>query len=414
MNPDYTLMVIGGGAAGIFAAIQFASLHPGERVVIFEAAAETLSKVRISGGGRCNVTHACFDPRELIQNYPRGSKELLGPFHKFGAAEMMSWLESKSVALKIESDGRVFPQSDKSESIIQCFQKELHQLDVACHCRSRLNHMQFNPEYKQWKVQVNEIWYSARFVFLATGSDSRTWNLLQELGHKIVSPVPSLFSMNIADPELQKLTGLSVPNARVQEKSTKINANGPLLITHWGLSGPAILKLSSRAARELADLNYQFEISVQWIPESLEQVRSALEHFKNSHPQKKIQGSTLFDLPLRLWQYLLKFSEINSERSWHELNKQHIEKLCGVICGQSLKVTGKTRFKEEFVTAGGIDLSEMDFRSFSSKKWEGLYMAGEMLNIDALTGGFNFQAAWTGAYLAAQAMSEKITHQNLS
>ncbi len=399
-------MVIGAGASGVFCSIRFAELSFQKRICILEAGIEPLSKVKISGGGRCNVTTSISDPQDLVNYYPRGSKEMLGPFYKFGPRDMQEWLEEKNVQLKTEADGRMFPVSNRSQTIIDCFMNAIHKNGIVLKTKSRAKKILWNEEEKLWNIELDEQIYTSKLLLLATGSDARSWELLNQLGHQIIPPVPSLFSFNIPDVSLQKLTGLSVPIAQLEIIDQNFKAEGPLLITHWGLSGPAILKLSAWGARWLHENHYEFNLRVKWIPLSKIEVIHHFQKYKQAHAEKKMGSGSLFELPLRLWQYHLQLSGIGADLKWVEIKQNKLEILAASLTEQIIRVKGKTTFKEEFVTAGGVRLSEVDFRTFQSKLHPQLYLAGEVLDIDALTGGFNFQAAWTSAWLAAESMSQ--------
>lgn len=400
----FDLIVVGGGAAGFFCAINYAEKNPGKKILILEAGAEPLAKVRISGGGRCNLTHACWDPSELILNYPRGSRELLGPFHKFGPADTVRWFEDRGVPLKVEEDGRMFPASNRSQSIVDCFMQQLAMHRIQLKTRCRAHSFAWDEPHQTWTIQTDQNNFSAGVLFLAAGSDNRIWKFLKEMGHAVVEPVPSLFSFNIPDEELKKLMGLSVRAAALEVKECGLAAEGPLLITHWGLSGPAVLRLSAWGARILFERQYKFRLEINWTNLSGEEVRTSLTRYKSLHGDRIVHRHPLFEIPSRLWIYLMMKSNIPPELKWSVLQKPQLEKMIQTLCGQELDVSGKTRFKEEFVTAGGIALDEVDMRRFKSRKLPNLYFAGEILDIDAITGGFNFQAAWTGAWLAAMDM----------
>lgn len=403
----FDIIIIGGGAAGFFTAINAAEMNRGLKIAILERGKEVLSKVRISGGGRCNVTHAEFIPRELSRNYPRGEKELLGPFHSFMTGDTMEWFEKRGIELKIEEDGRIFPVSDSSESIINCFLSEIERLKINMLKNHSVQDLQKKEE--NWIVETNKGDFSAEKVMLATGNNPKMWKLLEKLGHKIVSAVPSLFTFIIKDNRIKGLAGIAA-EASVQvifnSKDSKLESSGPLLVTHWGMSGPAILKLSAWGARELNAENYKFQIKVNWLPEMTSaEILEDLRDLKIKEAKKQVAKYSRFGLPKRLWQSLVDAAGIKSEQTWAELNKSQLEALNHQLCDAEFEVNGKSTFKEEFVTAGGVDLKEVNFKTFESKLHKNLYLAGEILNIDAITGGFNFQNAWTGGFLAAKAMS---------
>ena len=402
----FDIIIIGGGAAGFFTAINAAENNPGLKIAILERGKEVLTKVKISGGGRCNVTHAEFVPKELSLNYPRGEKELLGPFHGFMTGDTMEWFQKRGIELKIEEDGRIFPVSDDSQSIINCFLREIESLKIQVFKSHAVQN--FQKKENLWDIKTSKGDFSAEKIMLATGSNPKMWSLLKKLGHEIIEPVPSLFTFNIQDERIKDLPGIAT-EAEVKIKSKKINleSKGPLLITHWGMSGPGILKLSAWGARDLEKLNYQFEILVNWLPGfNLEEVLTALKDFKSSLAKQQVVKNAKFDLPKRLWKNLVLASKIEEGTTWADLNKHQLQNLSNQLARAVFKVNGKSTFKEEFVTAGGVNLKEVDFKTFESKLHKNLFLAGEVLNIDAITGGFNFQNAWTGGFLAAKAMSK--------
>jgi len=403
------VIIAGGGAAGFFAAITCAENHPDYNITILEKSPKLLSKVKVSGGGRCNVTHACFDAKQLVKYYPRGEKQLLGPFTRFNPTNIIEWFEARRVALKTEKDGRMFPVTDSSQTIIDCFLKEAKRLGITIQTQVGLSDLQLTAN-NEWSVTTTtgEV-IEADAIIIATGGTPQIWSLLEKLGHWIIAPVPSLFTFNIKDKRIDGLSGLSVEKASVQIVShPKLNAIGPLLITHWGMSGPAILRLSAWAAHELADMKYQFEIEVNWTGEdSINDVKEAFKQFKQNHPKKSVINTPLFNLPKRLWERLVAFSIINNQSAtinFADLSNKHIEQLASSITASRFKVSGKSTFKEEFVTAGGVALDEVDFKTMQSKKFPGLYFAGEVLDIDAITGGFNFQAAWTTGWISGNSV----------
>lgn len=402
-NPE--IAIIGGGAAGFFAAILIAEKLPKAKVVIFEQAAEVLQKVKISGGGRCNVTHACFEPEALVKNYPRGEKELLGPFHKFGPADMVAWLEQKGVKLKTEADGRIFPQSDASQTIIDCFLHQCRRLGVTIRKKEGIKSLQKNE--RQWRIQTTLDSYTFDSLLVASGSNKQIWDLLAQLGHTLVPPVPSLFTFNIEAAWLKALQGISVNWVGVEIESIGLKSEGPLLITHWGLSGPAILKLSAWGARDLADLQYRFELSLNWFSDTPENVKSLLKKFGAENREKQVETLGPAHLPKRLWQRLCQDFSLLPGSKWKHLQDSDYRDMALSLTRQKLMVNGKSTYKEEFVTAGGVALPEIQFGTMESKCVPGLFLAGEVINVDAITGGFNFQNAWTTAYLAAQGISKQ-------
>ncbi|MBZ9731482.1 NAD(P)/FAD-dependent oxidoreductase [Salegentibacter sp. JZCK2] len=402
----FDIIMIGGGAAGFFTAINTAELNPKLKIAILERGKEVLTKVKVSGGGRCNVTHAEFLPKELSTNYPRGEKELLGPFHSFMTVDTMQWFEEKGIALKIEDDGRIFPVSDDSQSIINCFLMETERLKIQVLKSHAVQ--DFQQEEGFWKVKTSKGDFSAGKIMLATGSNPKMWNMLKKLGHKIIEPVPSLFTFNIKDDRIKDLPGIATEaEVRINSKKINLESKGPLLITHWGMSGPGILKLSAWGARDLEKLNYQFEMKVNWLPGvTSEEILDQLKDLKTKYAKQQVLKNAQFDLPKRLWRTLIVASGITEGTTWADLNKNQLQNLSLQLTEAIFKVNGKSTFKEEFVTAGGVDLKEVNFKTFESKLHKSLFLAGEILNIDAITGGFNFQNAWTGGFLAAKAMSE--------
>jgi predicted Rossmann fold flavoprotein len=389
--------VIGGGAAGFFYAINFAINNPEAKITIFEQGKTVLNKVKISGGGRCNVTHACFDPRDLTKFYPRGEKELRGPFHKFACGDTIEWFEKRGVELKIEEDGRMFPTTNSSQTIIDCLESECKKYGIRISTSQKVTNLKLNSD-NTWHVQFKERSENFDKLFIGTGSSTYFWNILAELGHNIIKPVPSLFTFNIKDRAIKDLPGISVPNAHIKVIDSKLESNGPLLITHWGLSGPGILKLSAWGANILNDKNYNFQIEVDWIPHiDSEEIIDQKELQKG----KFIKDKNPFGLPSRLWFNMIVDSSFYTKR-WADLSKSELLELTNKLKSRVFKVQGKSTFKNEFVTAGGVDLKEVNFKNFSSKLLPNLHMAGEVINVDAITGGFNFQAAWTGAWIAAQ------------
>lgn len=398
------IIVIGGGAAGFFTAINAAEMNPNAQILILERGKEALTKVKVSGGGRCNVTHAEFLPKELSKNYPRGEKELRGPFHYFMTGDTMEWFEKRGVPLKIEEDGRIFPESNSSQTIIDCFLNEASKFQVQIEYHQAVNAI-FQKNEK-WHILTKNNEFVATKIVVATGSNTKIWSLLSKLGHKIVNPVPSLFTFNIKDERIKDLAGIAT-KASIEVCETKLKAEGALLVTHWGMSGPAILKLSAWGARILHELQYNFRIKINWLPNfSSEEIFENLKSLKLENPRQQVAKYAQFELPKRLWQNLSKAARIPETEKWAELNKQQIQQLVMQLTSAEFKVNRKSTFKEEFVTAGGVDLKEIDFKTFESKKCPNLYLVGEVLNIDAITGGFNFQNAWTGGFLAAKAITK--------
>lgn len=401
-----SLVIIGGGAAGFFAAIQCAEACPQMDITILEQGLQVLGKVKISGGGRCNVTHACFDPKELIRFYPRGNKELLGPFHRFQPADMIEWLEYRGVELKTEADGRMFPITDNSATIVNCLYDSAVTAGVKIITGTKIK--TFEKKENQWlTTDFQGNIHVSTFLLVAGGSSEILWNVIENTGHHIMEPVPSLFTFNIKSQWLKSLPGLSVPEAIVGIEGQKLQTTGPLLITHWGMSGPAILKLSAWGARLLAAMNYNFSIWVNWTGKSLENVRFDIEKMKYSGIKKNVYNTPLYNIPSRLWKELCALAELEESILWQDISHKNISKLSALLTRNTFDVKGKSTFKDEFVTCGGVALEEVNFKTMESKKQDNLYFAGEILDIDALTGGFNFQAAWTTAFIAGNAIAEK-------
>ncbi len=399
------IIIIGGGAAGFFTAINAAEKNPKLKIIILERGKEVLTKVKVSGGGRCNVTHAEFIPKELSQNYPRGEKELLGPFHTFMTGDTIEWFEKRGVELKIEEDGRMFPVTDSSQTIINCFLSEAKRFGVEVLLNQSVKSIQ--KEADHFTINTATDIFSAEKVVVATGSNPKIWQLLKDIGHSIVPAVPSLFTFNIKDGRISDLPGLSTLASVKIILPTGVPPLGvrglPLLITHWGMSGPAILKLSAWGARILEPLKYHFEIEVNWLSNlSEEDVLDTLKALKAIQGKQTIYKYAQFDLPKRLWQSIVKASGISETLTWAEATRENFLNVANQLTAAIFEVEGKSTFKEEFVTAGGVDLKEINFKTFESRVCKNLYFAGEVLNIDAVTGGFNFQSAWTGGYIVAQ------------
>lgn len=403
MISKYDILIIGGGAAGFFTAINIVEKNPQLKVAILERGKTVLEKVRISGGGRCNVTHACFVPNDLAKFYPRGEKELRGPFHQFCSGDTIEWFEKHGVELKIEEDGRMFPTTDSSTTIINCFQNATKQLGIDVLTSQSVQSLYKGDGY--WKVETHHESYLCQQLVMTTGSNPKVWDMLQELGHTIVPPVASLFTFNIKDARIKDLMGIA-SLAQVTVKDSKLDATGPLLITHWGMSGPGILRLSAWGARILAERNYQFSILVNWLPETTpEEAATLLKDLKLEHAKKVVSKKSPLALPNRLWESLVIASGIAEDTKWADLSKLQLQQLAAQLTAGEYKVNGKSTFKEEFVTAGGIDLKEINFKTMQSKLHDGLYFAGEIVDIDAITGGFNFQNAWTSGFIVASQIS---------
>ena len=392
------VIIIGGGASGFFTAANIdTKLYD---VTILEQNSDVLQKVKISGGGRCNVTHACFDPRELVLFYPRGNKELLSVFTKFQPGDTMNWYEEHGVALKIEDDNRIFPESNSSQSIIDCLVNECRKKNVKILTKQTVT--EILPQENGYKIHTTDQNYFADYVVFSTGSSPKAFKILEKLGHQIITPVPSLFTFNIKNEILKDLMGTSFQYVNIEIPKLNLEESGSLLITHWGLSGPAVLKLSAWGARELAALKYQFEIIVNFIGTASEDALEIFKNFKENEPKKSIGQAKIFDITSRFWNRILFVSGIDTTKQLANINNKEMQKIIENLCCCRMNVTGKSTFKEEFVTAGGVDLKEMDFKTMKSKKLPNFYISGEVLNIDAVTGGFNFQACWSEGWLIAQ------------
>lgn len=386
------VIVVGGGAAGFFAALRAAELHPDWRVTILESAAKPLGKVRISGGGRCNVTHDCPELSRLVTHYPRGGKQLRPVLARFGCPDTRRWFEERGVPLKVEADGRVFPVSDNSQTIIDCLTNEARRLKVEVVTRTPVSHLEqgFTVEGRP-----------ADRVILACGSSPAGYRMAQKMGHSLIPPVPSLFTFSIADERLDGLQGISLP--KVKATLGDITQEGPLLITHWGLSGPAVLKLSAWGARELADRSYQADLRVDMLPEMKdEELRQRLLGGKTSN--KQIGAVSPIPFPKRLWERWVACAGIDPKKPYSEVPDKALNKLTEAIKRAPFVIQGKGVFKEEFVTAGGVPLNEVDLDTMQSRKCPGLYLAGEILDVDGVTGGFNFQSAWATGWVAGSSV----------
>lgn len=403
------VVVIGGGAAGYFGAIATAKSHPHSQVTILEASRQPLAKVRVSGGGRCNVTHACFDPAQLVQNYPRGGKALRGAFSRFQSQDTVAWFATHGVKLKTEADGRMFPTTDDSETIVDCLSKAAYAAGIEVRTGAVVVSVTHKKPGFEITLKSGEILQCDRLI-LATGSNPLGHQIAKSLGHHIEPPVPSLFTFNILDTKLKELAGVSVKSARARlsVNGQTLEQIGPILITHWGLSGPAVLKLSAWGARLLHDSNYQATTTINWVPElKPEELRHKLLLVKAESSKKAIFTHRGIDLPHRLWQYLVTKAGIGPEDRWASLSNKAINQLIQELTQSQIQINGKGAFKEEFVTCGGISLKEVNFKTMESRQCQGLYFAGEILDIDGITGGFNFQSAWTTAWLAGQAIANK-------
>ncbi len=408
------LVVIGGGAAGFFCAVNAARMHPGLQVTILEKTSKILSKVKISGGGRCNVTHACSDIPAMLRKYPRGANFLKKAFHHFFTTDIIKWFEDRGVSLKTEADGRMFPTSNSSQAIIDCLVADMNRYGVELRMMSEVKGLQHAAGKFTIELSDNRQ-LTADFVCIACGGypKSSMFDWLRQLGHTIEDPVPSLFTFNMPGNPITKLMGVAVPDAQVRITGSKLVEQGPLLITHWGMSGPVVLRLSAWGARELATSQYHFTIQVNWLAGHHEQsLREDMQRWRFELASQKIGQRNPFRLPQRLWEYLLERSGIDAELRWADLPSKEQNKLIRNCCAQEHTVNGKTTFKEEFVTAGGIRLSEVDAGTMQSKLVPHLYFAGEILDVDGITGGFNFQHAWTSGYIAARLSSPAISGDN--
>ena len=418
MRQLYDVIILGAGACGLFTAINIAEGAPHKRILILEKGKEALGKVRISGGGRCNLTNGEPNLREYVKNYPRGNRELLGAFSRFSNKDTEKWFETHQVALKEEGDGRVFPLSNSSQTIIDCFLSLAKKYNIEILYKQNVHAFSFEEE--EWKVQATEVFHSRNLV-VATGSNPKVWQLLSQLGHTIVPPVPSLFTFATEDSFIEGLAGVSKEvNAKLlasDHSSLKIpllekqGLIGALLVTHWGFSGPVVLRLSAFAARDLAQLDYKFALQINWLAEeeilSSEEALSILQEEKQKHPRKELQNHCPFNLTKKLWNKLLERSGALPHLLWAELNKAQLHALAHTLTHSIFPIEGKATFKEEFVTAGGVSLKEIDFKSFRSKLFPTLYIGGEALDIDAVTGGYNFQNAWSSGYLIAEGVKSE-------
>ncbi len=414
---DKILVVIGGGAAGFFCAVNAARIHKDLKVILIEKSSHLLSKVKVSGGGRCNVTHACFNISDLIKCYPRGAAFLKKAFHQFDTSATINWFQEREVTLKTEEDGRVFPESNSSQTIINCLLNEANQYGIDIRMNADVVSVEYNQSVETKKARFhivlrNQKTISSDYLCIASGGFPKKsqYEWIEKLGHSIEFPVPSLFTFNIPNNKITSLMGITVQHVVIKLAGTKLQQNGPILITHWGLSGPVVLKLSAWGAIELAERKYEFEIMVNWLPDFNEHtLKEKFQILRFEIASQKIFNRNPFGLPARLWEYLLMESEVKEETRWADLPAKEQNKLIKILCSHSFFIKGKTTFKEEFVTAGGIQLSEIDPHTMMSRLLPGLFFAGEILNIDGITGGFNFQNAWTTGWIAANHLNEKNT-----
>ena len=402
------LVVIGGGAAGFFCAVNAARMNPSLQVTLIEKSKKLLSKVKVSGGGRCNVTHACFDIVTMSKQYPRGQHFVKKTFHQFFTTDTIKWFEERGIGLKTEADGRMFPVTDSSQSIIDCLLKEANHYAVEILMNAEVRTVK--SEAEKFQLELSDFRrHTSDFICIATGGypKSSMFDWLKELGHSIEDPVPSLFTFNLPGHPITKLMGVSVEKAKVKVAGTKLEEAGPVLITHWGFSGPAVLRLSAWGARELAPRSYEFKVAVNWLPLLTEQeLRNRFQELRNTNASQKIVTKNSFGLPARLWEFLAEHSGVKYEWRWADLPAAEQNKFIRSLCNYECEVKGKTTFKEEFVTAGGIKLSEVDPNTMMSRKVPNLFFAGEVLDVDGITGGFNFQHAWTSGYIAAKNIAE--------
>ncbi|MCI0406429.1 MAG: NAD(P)/FAD-dependent oxidoreductase [candidate division Zixibacteria bacterium] len=406
------IAIIGGGAAGFFGAISAVIHNPSSKITLLEAAGQPLRKLKISGGGRCNVTHHCFDPTELVKGYPRGAKELLGPFTRFGPKETVEWFEKEGVRLKTEGDGRMFPITDKSETVIECLVSAAQKRGVGLRLGAKVKNITaIGAGRTEFEIEMGD-GTREKFerVLLATGGSPAGHRMAAALGHSIVPTVPSLFTFNVKDPRIAGLAGISFENVRLtlsDNDGNHFEQTGPLLITHWGLSGPAVLKLSARGARVLKACNYRAALAVNFLPEyKLEGLYRELVRFKEQNGRKRVGSEKLFAIPARYWGRLVHAAGIAEELTWTNVSKKQMNAVGVELSAARFAVSGKGIFKEEFVTAGGVSLKEVDFKTMQSRVCPGLFLAGEILDIDGITGGFNFQSAWTAGWLAGANMMQ--------
>lgn len=405
---NWDVIVVGGGPAGFFAAIRCAELNPKLSVLIIEKASQTLGKVLISGGGRCNVTHACFEPDKLVTFYPRGGTELRGAFSRFQPKDTVGWFESRGVKLKTEADGRIFPMTDDSNTIADCLRESAREAGVRVEVRTSLLGVE-KSQKGGFRLKVRNgagaFYLQTKKLLITTGSDRKALDIVQSLGHAVVEPVPSLFTFNIKDKRIHDLAGVSVENVTL--KMDAISTRGALLITHWGLSGPAVLRLSAWGARELFERKYRAKLIVNWLDDySFDKTLDILQRNKDwkENARRKVSSAPAFSqVPLRLWKQLAHFI---GEKNWGDVSKVELHKLATELTAGEFEIQGKRQFKEEFVTCGGVSLKEVDFKTMQSRVVENLFFAGEVLDIDGITGGFNFQSSWTTGWLAGNALPE--------
>lgn len=406
MSHKKTVVVIGGGAAGFFGAIACAEADPSCHVILLEKTRQILSKVRISGGGRCNVTHFCFDPALLIQNYPRGGKELRGAFSRFQPRDTIHWFESRGVTLKTEADGRMFPTTDSSETIISCILQQAKTSGVELRTERGVVDCEKNEKF-HLTLSNGEI-LECDYLLVASGSAPKVSVWLEKFGHTLEAPIPSLFTFNVPDSPLHDLAGISVPKAKLTLEGCGLHQTGPLLITHWGFSGPAVLKLSAWGARILYEKKYRTLLKINWLPDiASDELKRLVAEYRQTHAARLVSSDCPVALPKNLWKGILEMSKVPPELRWSALSKQHMQDIIQTLQGNHFQIDGKSTYKEEFVTCGGVKLQEVDFKTMESRICPGLYFAGEVLDVDGITGGFNFQNAWTTSWLAGQAIAKQ-------
>ena len=394
------VVIIGGGASGFFSAINIAEKHPDYEVIILEKTSKVLGKVKISGGGRCNVTHNEFNVKPFSKNYPRGEKQVLKLLHSFQAEDTVKWFEKRGVQIKAEPDGRMFPQSNTSQTIIDCFLSEVKRLHITI--KNNEDVKRISPTDGTWLVETVSNKFKADKIVISTGSMSGMWGILANLGHTVEAPVPSLFTFNIKDARITDLPGVAFSNVTAKIAGTKLSANGPLLITHWGLSGPAILRLSAWGAKALAEKEYNFQLNLNLSNLTFEDTQTTLTELAKDNHKKLLVNTVPFGIPKRYWHSLLQFVAVTNEQRWCDVGSKTINKLSEELTNAQFKVEGKSTNKDEFVTCGGVVWDEIDQNTMESKLLKGIYFAGEVVNVDAITGGFNFQNAWTTAWVVSE------------
>lgn len=400
------IVIIGGGAAGFFTAANL-PVHKNYDIILIESGQELMKKIAISGGGRCNVTHSCFDPKQLVQFYPRGKNELLGPFNTFNPTHTLDWFKHRNVSIISEVDNRMFPSTNSSETIVNTLLNAALENKVQIIKGEKVHEIQWHSENKILVFSTN-MKFEADFLVIATGSNFPFLKVLRQLDIKIIDPVASLFTFNIPDKKLTSLMGVSFSSVSLKIKNTKLQSTGPLLITHWGLSGPAVLKLSAWGARELAALNYQFTVSINFTTLNFDTVLKELQLYRQENSKKTINSHPMYGISKRFWNYMMGNSDIKENVQWANINKNQLVLLAKQLTDSEFNVQGKSTYKDEFVTAGGVALNEINFKNFEHKKLKGVYFIGEVLNIDGITGGFNFQNCWTGGYIVAKDIIDKV------